>query len=1698
MILYFADRRFNILEQASTKLPEGITIKDDLKKEDIESGVSSFECYVPFTSDIRERVQNCTKVGNFILRSHNGVNEFFTIMETEVNVKEGEVYVYAEDAGLDLLNEIVGGYAATEAKPIKHYIEQFAVDSGFVVGKNEIASLTRKLSWDGEETVTARLASVATQFDAEIDYSFEVKGLKVVKKLINVYKERGQDVGVQLHLNKEVDNIVTSESVMNVATALRVTGGTPEDAEGAITLDGYKYDDGDFFLDGTYLKTRKGNAVWSRYLAETGNGTGYICKRFEYDTLDKKELLNRAISELKKLREIEVNYEVDITSLPEDVRIGDRVNIVDDAGELYLSTRILVLETSVANQEQKATLGEHLIKNSGISKKVEELAAEFAKEVQKTSHVMAIAKNAQTTAENAQVSADEAAIEAKSALDKANEASEAAGNAQASADNAQQSANNAQTAVENVEKDVEALDATVQNAKTAAENAQIAAELAQTKATEAEESAQVAVAEASNAKTAAENTQSIAESAVTKADEAKVMAGDAVTEAQNAQATASAAKLDAEKAVEDVNALGDRLTSVSNTMEADYARKTDLTETEASLQSQISQNAAQITTTVTKMQEVDETANNAQEQAEAAKTAANAAQAKAEQAFSDATNAQNAADTAAQAAETAQSEADAAKQAAETAQSVADTAKTDLEAAKTDLATVKGRVDATEEEIIAAQAAVNAAQTAADNAQAEADTAKTKAEEAQTAASNAATIANNAQASANDAASKATAAQSLANEAAREASAAQTNADEAKEVAQAAQSTANTAKNNAATAQTKADEAAQAAATAQTKADDAEAKANAAQSDLDTAKQNLADVSSRVDATAEEVEAAQAAVVTAQEAADEAKANATTAQNAADKAKTDAATAQTAANDAKRMADQAQADAEAAQAAADQAQADVNALAIRVVDAETSIAQNAEAIELRATKTEVTETLGGYYTKTETDAKIKIEADKISTVTNRVDEQGEKISTMEQNAEGFSIRLETVEADAIVSTVEQFYLSTSATSLSGGSWSNSQPTWTNGKYIWRRTLVTFGDGSTAYTPSSTGVCITGNTGATGAQGATGPQGAAGADGQMLYATCGTAAATAAKVATLSSGTLTLKSCATVSVKFTYANSASSPTLNVSSTGAKTIRLNGAALTSSSYYWVAGAVVTFVYDGTYWNIADGSALSKAASAQSTANTANTNATNAAKTASNFLSYDSTNGLLVGNKSSGSWSGYRAQVKSDSFNILDADGNELASYGANTIELGKGNDNAVVKFCNGKGQIKYDSVHDYTNISANKLDLESTNVNNGYARMRSSYKDPNTAGTDMSEVYKSSFIAGNGYADVAVATLYEDADGNPVEGAHSATGITVRPNIIELETDADGYVRIVSDTTTFEGDTGITGHYYDNQGQPLRNGLAAYTGSGTDAIDPNTTLEHLILTNHSNCPISNTNVYIITVFYAKKSASARRAQIAFPYASSGSMYHRYYTGTSWSEWRRHLNYLEGSLELSGSTPFIDFHYKESEENYTSRIQASGDGVLRFLGGSYGLILNTAAGTMAPTAAGGISLGTADKPFYILRTQNAVSVTSVAEAKENIRPFSKALEEIDKTDVFNYNLKACIEKEGADVDHTGFVIGEDYNLSKLLLSHDGQAIDLYNAIGVTFGGVKELHEIVKTQQEEISLLKEQVEIMKKQLKVLTEGGE
>lgn len=86
-------------------------------------------------------------------------------------------------------------------------------------------------------------------------------------------------------------------------------------------------------------------------------------------------------------------------------------------------------------------------------------------------------------------------------------------------------------------------------------------------------------------------------------------------------------------------------------------------------------------------------------------------------------------------------------------------------------------------------------------------------------------------------------------------------------------------------------------------------------------------------------------------------------------------------------------------------------------------------------------------------------------------------------------------ADNAIKDVDvEYYLSTSVTSLSGGSWSTTAPTWVNGKYMWSRTVTVDGAGNKTYSPNQNGVCIAGAKGDKGATGETGPQGPQGGTG----------------------------------------------------------------------------------------------------------------------------------------------------------------------------------------------------------------------------------------------------------------------------------------------------------------------------------------------------------------------------------------------------------------------------------------------------------------------------------------------------------------------------------------------------------------------------------------------------------------------------
>lgn len=99
-----------------------------------------------------------------------------------------------------------------------------------------------------------------------------------------------------------------------------------------------------------------------------------------------------------------------------------------------------------------------------------------------------------------------------------------------------------------------------------------------------------------------------------------------------------------------------------------------------------------------------------------------------------------------------------------------------------------------------------------------------------------------------------------------------------------------------------------------------------------------------------------------------------------------------------------------------------------------------------------------------------------------VDEDGTYKLELQANSIKFGASGTTVE-EAIGTTVKstevEYYLSTSTTTPTGGSWQTTAPEWVDGKYMWTRTKVTLQNGTVTYNPSENGTCIAGATGATG-------------------------------------------------------------------------------------------------------------------------------------------------------------------------------------------------------------------------------------------------------------------------------------------------------------------------------------------------------------------------------------------------------------------------------------------------------------------------------------------------------------------------------------------------------------------------------------------------------------------------------------------
>ena len=343
---FIIGRDMHVLCTPSTDLPQTLPIDDsgDSLGQEISITNNSAVGTYDFTTDPRHPDSVYITEGNYIaFRDKYGKDRLYTIMSIE---GDEEWTVHCEDIGLDLINEYAVPWDYT-ARSIEDTLSVVLHDSGWEIGINEVSSYKRATKFEGTtDSQLTRIGDVCNQFDAECEFAIEMKGAKVTKQVINIYKTLGEDKTQQRFIdNINLISLSRSGSIEDLITCIRCYGKEDENGN-KLTIADINYDDGRYFSPkGEHrIYDREARNKWSRFRAYDYEGQGefdgYIVGTFEYDTDDANELLNRGLTELKSRNDVKVTYEASLYDLRAD--IGDTVQIADNRFQekVYLSARI--------------------------------------------------------------------------------------------------------------------------------------------------------------------------------------------------------------------------------------------------------------------------------------------------------------------------------------------------------------------------------------------------------------------------------------------------------------------------------------------------------------------------------------------------------------------------------------------------------------------------------------------------------------------------------------------------------------------------------------------------------------------------------------------------------------------------------------------------------------------------------------------------------------------------------------------------------------------------------------------------------------------------------------------------------------------------------------------------------------------------------------------------------------------------------------------------------------------------------------------------------------------------------------------------------------------------------------------------------------------------------------------------------------
>lgn len=381
MEFHFLNRNFELQGMVSTDEGGTIRMDDDVEKITDENGIIEFTGVVYFTDEMRDKVKRMTALGNYVVyKRQNGDFACVSIMETTREPLSGTVTIICEEAGLDLLNNVVQPEDRGFDETFEAYFNRAMEDTGFVLGENIYSGESRKLKFESENTAVERLRLIIEGFGGgKFKFEYVFLNNKLDKKIIHIVEDLGDEKPITLRVGREVNGITTTGSIYEMMTAVMPFGNTREGTEERIGLSGYPWTDPDkrFEIQAGVLIDTQEAPKWSRIASNTN---GLFTRAKTYDADNQADLLALALEDLRKNSAPIVNYEVDLAVTPPNLSIGDTISIADEDDELFLTGKVLEMTYSSARDESTVTLGDFKIQYGGLDQQLQQLADDFSKQ----------------------------------------------------------------------------------------------------------------------------------------------------------------------------------------------------------------------------------------------------------------------------------------------------------------------------------------------------------------------------------------------------------------------------------------------------------------------------------------------------------------------------------------------------------------------------------------------------------------------------------------------------------------------------------------------------------------------------------------------------------------------------------------------------------------------------------------------------------------------------------------------------------------------------------------------------------------------------------------------------------------------------------------------------------------------------------------------------------------------------------------------------------------------------------------------------------------------------------------------------------------------------------------------------------------------------------------------------------------------